>query len=61
MCFELVEAVLWVLDDGVNVTVTVGPLLQSEASCCARGAAVASPSKEIRRILECILSQGSRV
>lgn len=51
------DVVPCVLDDGVTVTVTVdfGPLLQSEAPCDARGAAAASPSKEVRKIVGCIL------
>lgn len=57
MCFELIDVALCVLDDGVTVTVTVGPLLQSEAPCSARGAAAASPNRQERKIFECILSK----
>ena len=63
VCFELVLVVLCVFGDGVTVTVTVdfGPLLQSEAPCDARGAAAASPTKEVRKIVGCILSKRLRV
>lgn len=57
MSFELIDVALCVLDDGLTVTVTVGPLLQSEAPRSARGAAAASPSRQERKIFECILSK----
>lgn len=63
VCAELLAVVPCVLDEGVTVTVTVdfGPLLQSEALWDVSGAAAASPKREERKILECILSRGSRV
>ena len=56
-CCELVAPVARVHDDGVTVTVTVacGHLLQIESSGCARGAAAASPSRDDKKIFECIL------
>ena len=56
-CFEPVVVVAGVLDDEPAVTVTVLAILHSEVSCDARGAAAASPNREVRKILECILSQ----
>ena len=59
--FELIEVALGflifncALDDGVTVTVTVG--LHSEVPCSARGAAAARPSRQERKIFECILSK----
>ena len=44
-------------EEGVTVTVTVsfGQALQFTAPCCAKGTALASPSREEMKILECIL------
>ena len=53
--FELIEVAFCVLDDGATVTVTVG--LHSELPCSARGAAAARPSRQERKIFECILSK----
>ena len=56
-CFEPVVVVAGVLDDEPTVTVTVLPLLHSEESWDARGAAAASPNRVVRKIFECILSK----
>lgn len=63
VCFELTVVALFVLDDGATVTVTVdfGPLLHSGAPRSTRGAAAASPSRQERKIFECILSKRSRL
>ena len=56
-CCELVAVGPRVHDDGVTVTVTVawGHLLQIESSGCARGAAAANPTRDAKKIFECIL------
>lgn len=44
-------------EEGVIVTVTVsfGQALQFTAPCCAKGTALASPTREEMKIFECIL------
>ena len=58
--WELVAVVTCVLhDDGVTVTVTVfcGQLPQSKVHCGVRGTAAASPNRDAKITLECILSK----
>ena len=61
--WELVAVVTGVPhDEGVTVTVTVlcGQLPQSKVPCDVSGTAAASPNRDAKTILECILSGGKK-